>query len=109
MSVLFNIFPHKIFIVNENIIEIDNTKKVISNFKEKVDAFTNYKNFLFLLNFYVSKRKHPYNIGFIYQNGNKVSSELLCKFIHDIDPNIKTVVYKNEDELKYFANNMSLV
>lgn len=62
-----------------------------------IDGFTNCETLLYTLH---SHKHNDYKVGIIHEDGSKYKPQILCKFIKEIDPDIKLVVYKNQYELQ---------
>lgn len=72
--------------------ELDTVKSVMD-----VDNFTDANKLLFALQ---SKKSTKYQVGLIHENGSKYSPQMLSSFIRKIDPSIRLIIYKNQEELR---------
>ena len=70
--------------------------KVAETKNINVDMFSDYKSLLYKLN---KKKNCGYQYGLIYENGSKYKPQIICSFIRKIDPSIKLIIYKNEEDL----------
>jgi hypothetical protein len=95
---LFQSAKLKIFVLGGNIPKSATTDM-------SVDSFSDCKQLLYKLH---SGRKSKYNVGMIYENGNKYPPKVLKNFIQSIDPTIKIVIYKNTKEFSDGLKALSL-
>jgi hypothetical protein len=75
------------------------------NLDLETHGFTDAKKLLFSLH---SKKNNNYKVGIIHENGSKYKPQILCQFIRKINPDIRLIICKDNDQLQSAARYLIL-